>query len=1369
MNYEKSLYISSRFISYVHKQPIVCTYYKTLFVQCVVIVKYNEMKCRVRISCPFVHSFLSDYHDDQQLLSIYYGLMLSSIIILKQLQFKTQQCFNNILVDINQYSYCQKLSSLNKVNLNDEIYLTQKANNINLFIYANATQQAQIDVSVHNVEVNAFALFGFSVNSQIITDSNINISVQFQVMSGALLCGNCDVKVQKCNLVFIASGQQISGLVVEPILCFIVQQSFISFRITSMYSSGFTNVIKQPNITFKIDQCKLSGSNLVHSQNNGYIASNIHVSIQLQISELQICVDQTQRFGQNSVKLDITGESIQCNICENQSVVYGLCGEALKHSENVNGMYQCVYPFEYVNNQCSCATGYLLNNTRCINVVESIKNISDSIDSTGEQLQILGKNIQKQLDIVDNSVFNNVTDIEKRILSNYSKQDSNLHYNTSILDNRIRGNITSIQNAISTAQNVADQKLQINTSVLDQRIFNNVSVLNISVVAAKSDLQQLSTNVQKMNRSIAVELTDVHQNLSSVNNAIQTLENNVTTISANILVLDNGILGNTTTLQNNIKANSSALEQYIMQNATVLDWRIYYNVSQLNTSIHNNIVDINNSLSKQTQINVQQQSVIDDLIKQINCTNNYGYSMVNGSCVQVTCAIQGQQSINGICQCTSVNAVVQADSCVCPINSKVIGIICVCTINGQIMQNEQCTCSTSGAIVVNNACTCGVNGINISNTCSCPSDATLVNGVCTCTNINAYISGNQCVCPTYSSLVGNTCTCPTNSQIVNNKCICNLITGQIMDNSVCKCQTNGAFANNGACSCGQNALNVSNTCSCPTNSSLINGVCTCDKIIGQQIISGSCQCPSGQSVVNNSCKQTLYVINNSYFQCSQDVFITNFDIFTITSQITTSNNFSAGYVFGTAIVVQNAFIDISDSVYSTIVYPLFQSQNSFTNLKIQIGTQTLNSGSLLLSSSSISINQMNIISRFGSQLTVNSAKCLNILTSTSTSINIANLLVNLSYAPSNGNITLINDINGILNISKYEVLGSYVSTGTVSLMGVNLNSATVNVNQISIKPNTFNVGNSSSYLFGSATSKNIIQVNNFAVIIGNSFDFQLLGSISTMSQYQQYYQFGGIIAYTNGRSEINVNNIVIDSYQEFNTSFVSKSGFLVGENEHIKCSITIQNVCLQQNIQSTTLEFNIFGLIGYSQGNTSIQNVSTILSVQGTFIACFGMVGQQSSVGSVYIEVVNLRTSVSVSSNRGNYVGSLIGLENAKNCSVLNTSIIGGSINSGSAYYTGGFIGNQQLTTTIMNSSLQQTNIQCSSRLGGFVGYSKAPLYLINSQIQFVRLQASDGTVGIISSYFESSLQLTSSSSTQIYMNGVLKNDCLVLSNKNGC
>ncbi|CAL6000900.1 Conserved_hypothetical protein [Hexamita inflata] len=1172
------------------------------------------------------------------------------------------------------------------------------------------TKQSQIDVSVNNVEINTFALFGISANNQTIIDSNVNISLQFPVLTGALLCIICDVDVQQCNLVFIAKGQQVSGLIIEPKERVNIQSSFIQFRICSMNSSGIANIINQSSVTFSIYQCKLTGFNILQSKYNGYIASSILVNIQLNITQMYICVAKTQRFGTESVQISIIGsDSIQCDICEQQQVVYGLCGEVLNYSENVDGMYQCVYPFEYVDNKCVCAYGYLLNNSKCINITESLNNISNQVNSgNSASIQLLEQKVLKienQIIIVDQSILGNITEIENSIISNYSKSDFNLITNVSTLDNRIHNNITSIKNDILITQITADNNLLSNTTVLDWRIFNNVS--------------QINTNLQNLSQQL---------------------------------------------------------------------------------------IDLNISVQQQNLIIQQQQNIINNLIQQINCTSNYGYSMINGACIQVTCAIQGQQSINGICQCTNINSIIQDGSCVCPSNSNVIGTACVCSITGQTMQSGQCLCSTTGAFVVNNACTCGVNSINISNTCSCPSGAILVNGVCTCSNINAFISGNQCVCPTYSSLVGNTCTCPTNSQIVNNICTCNEISGQIMNNGACQCQTVGAFVKSGACSCGVNAQNVSNACMCPTNSSLINNVCTCDIIIGQVIINETCQCPSGLSIINNSCQQTNYTINISNFECSQQVFTQTFDIQSITNQISSSNNFSAGYVFSTSNVIQNAFIDIQDNVYSPTVNPLFQSQSSFTNLKIQIGTQSLNSGQFIISSSSsVYINQMNIISKpDGSLLTVNSAQQFYILTSSSSTVNITNLLVNLSFASSSGNITLINNINGVFNISGYQVLGIYISTGTVAMVGFNVNSATVNVNQVSFKPTAFNVGNGSSYLFGNAATTSTVLINNFAVILGSISNFLLLGSISTTSQLSNYYLFGGIMALINSKSVVSVNNVILDSYQQFSTSYVTYSGFLVGQNiNSIQCSITIKNVCLQQNSTSTTLQFTNYGIIGYNIGNTSVQNMSITFSTKAAFLSNFGIIGSQYN-GSIYTEVLNVKTSVSISSDSGNYVGSLFGYEAAKNCSVQNTSVIGGNVSAGQLYMVGGFIGYQNQNATIQNSSIQQTSISGSTFVGGFFGvqYQNATIinssishtnisgsinvggfvgcldygafsstfYLRNSKIQQVRILGSSD-FGIVTSYVPNTgaIYFTSSSSTQIYVNNFLRSECAVLYNWNGC
>ncbi|CAL6067025.1 Conserved_hypothetical protein [Hexamita inflata] len=976
-------------------------------------------------------------------------------------------------------------------------------------------------------------------------------------------------------------------MIIEPKESFIVQYSLVQFRISSMNSSGLTNIINESSVTFVISQCKLAGSNLIQSSSNGYIASAILVKISLNITQFDICVDSTSRFGQNSVSISIIGsETVECDLCDQQSVVYGLCGLAIQYSEIVNGMYQCVHPFEYVNNQCVCATGYLINNTKCINVVQSLNAISNLIsNSSNDQIKLLEQkvdSIETSLVIVDQSISSNISELENRILSNYSKSDNNLILNTSVLDDRIYQNITSVKNDILMKYISADANL--------------------------------------------------------------------------------------------------------FSNTTVLDWRIFNNASQLQNNINNFTIYYNESLLKLAQLIEQQQNIINNLTQQINCSSNSGYQMVNGSCVQVSCAITGQQRINGICQCT---------------------------------------------------------------------------------NINAYISGSQCVCPMFSSLVGNTCTCPSNSQIVNNICTCNVITGQVMSNGVCQCQTIGAFADNGACTCGLNALNESDTCTCPTNSSLINNVCTCDKISGQIIVNGACLCPMGQSVVDETC---IYVVKTSNFECSLPVFTQQFDVISISHQITASGNFSAGYVFSAATTIQNAFVDISDNVYSTTVYPLFQSQSTFANLKIQFGTQTFNSGSLLLPSSSVSINQMNIISRPGSQLTVNSAQVLNILIESLSSTNITNLLVNLSFAPSNGNITLINNINGVFNVSGYQILGAYISTGSVAMIGLKIDSATVNVNKVSFKPTAFNVGTGSSYLFGNVTMMSTIQINNIAVIIGSISNFLLLGSISTTTLNK--YQFGGIIAQIQYNSIVNVNNVILDSYQHFSTDYVYASGFLLGQILWAS-NITIQNVCLQQNMTSTTSEFNTFGLIGQNINiNSSVRHISVAFAVQGTKFQSVGIIGSQDS-GSIYVEVLSARASVSVSSGNGSInIGSIFGAILAKNCSVQNTSVAE-SINSGSDR-VGGFVGIQFQNLTIMNSSIQQTNISGTSNVGGFVGESCGHLYLTNSRIQAVRLSG-DSNVGIVtgsvasSAYYTYIYAYTSSSSAQVYVNEVLRGDCAAISNRDGC
>ncbi|CAL6108062.1 Hypothetical_protein [Hexamita inflata] len=405
---------------------------------------------------------------------------------------------------------------------------------------------------------------------------------------------------------------------------------------------------------------------------------------------------------------------------------------------------------------------------------------------------------------------------------------------------------------------------------------------------------------------------------------------------------------------------------------------------------------------------------------------------------------------------------------------------------------------------------------------------------------------------------------------------------------------------------------------------------------------------------------------------------------------------------------------------------------------------------------------MNIISRPNCQLKVNSM--LNILTPASESTDITDLLVNLSLTSSSGNIALITNINGILNISGYQVLGYYVSTGTVAMIGINLNSETANVNKLSFQPLMYYVGNGSSFLFGNAvTTIDKIVITNVAFIMGNSTNYLLQGSIA--ATYSNYYLFGGIIAQINCASLLSVNNVISDSYQTISSSYVRHSGFLVGYVYSKANSIIINNICLQQNMTSTTQVFNYFGLIGSNYGNTSMQNASIIFAAQvAAYSHCFGIIGIQWQ-SSLYAEVINLRTSISYSFSQGTCVGSIFGyLHSNTNNSIQNTTVFGGNISASGSSFVGGFCGFQDIssTVTIFNSSISITNISGSTNVAGFVGQCQI-LNIINSKILLVYLSCSS-SVGIVSSN-GGTFQISGSSSTQNYINGVKQSDCAILSN----
>ncbi|CAL6084838.1 Conserved_hypothetical protein [Hexamita inflata] len=782
------------------------------------------------------------------------------------------------------------------------------------------------------------------------------------------------------------------------------------------------------------------------------------------------------------------------------------------------------------------------------------------------------------------------------------------------------------------------------------------------------------------------------------------------------------------------------------------------------TTMNKTIIDLNKIVEEQNDLIKSQTEIIKQLTQQLICSSVQGYSIVDDQCVQITCSTVGQQSINGICQCAIINAIVKDNTCQCPDNSNIIDTACVCKLSGQVMQKGQCVCHTKNAFVDNDACTCGVNALNISNSCSCPKFSTLVQGVCTCDYTNAYINDDSCICPTDSQLINKTCICPTNSTLQGQLCICNVIPDQIMSNGVCICQTKDAFLLQDVCSCGTYALNVSNICSCPLNSVIIDGICTC-QIIGQSMVKGICSCPAGQTVADNQCK---YVVNNTQVddvQCQQQVYINSFDILDITHTVMNPANFSSGYVFASSTVVQNACIDVSDNVYSSTISPLFGGQTTFQNIKVQVGTNSFQSGSLLSSGTTITISNMNIISKSGSQITVSSA--LNVIQQSSSSASINTLLVNLSCVMAAGNITLIKSVSGVINVSNYQIVGTYQSTGCLSMIGILLQAATVTIKTVNFMPYQYNSGTYSSY-FMSYVVSSLVNIANITLAIGSDSNFVIA------NQYSGSLSFGGVIQYLSGTS-LTIYQVILDCYQIYNSGTAKNSGFLMGyvTNQGNIYGILIQNLCLMQRVQSTK-RFEAFGFIGWQDnGNISVQQSLVNFTVQGNYFSWFGLTGYLGP-GCAYTEFINVKPTVliGVGSNSYGDTGSLFGQLHAINCLIQNAIIVFSNQNSNSQVTSGSIMGyTGQSNMVFKNITTKDSSISSNQGAGGLIGWcDKITVTISNSTIKNVKINA-NSNYGIITGNNDGHAQgqtkyfITTTQTFGNYINNVLQPDCASITN----
>ncbi|CAL5979494.1 Hypothetical_protein [Hexamita inflata] len=442
--------------------------------------------------------------------------MLASIILVKQLTYnKHSLCANNILVDNDQYNFCQKAKSINNQKIVNEMYFLQNSKS-QLFMNTDLTQKSVIDLQVYNYNVNIFVLFGLGSGSQNVADSEINISLNFPVFQGALICLQCNVQVTNCTLVFVATGKAVSCVLGEALNDVSIQQTFIQFRISSSNSSGIVNKVSNSLVNFSITDCKLTGGNLIESGYNGYISSFVLMPISILVDSFQVCVGNTSSFGNQSAIISQSEAEVHfCDMCGAQFVVYGLCLDSLNYGTQTGGVLQCDYPFIFLNNRCSCDQGYVLDQLTCVNILQALLNVTNTdtsalqkrVDDVATGLLDLDTRIYNNASELHAQIGNSQSDLESQISSNISMLNNEIQTNILALENSIVGNASSLLNSIQLTRDALEKYIIDNATVLDWRIYYNVSALNQSILNISQimelNLQQIQLNLSSFDANMS--------------------------------------------------------------------------------------------------------------------------------------------------------------------------------------------------------------------------------------------------------------------------------------------------------------------------------------------------------------------------------------------------------------------------------------------------------------------------------------------------------------------------------------------------------------------------------------------------------------------------------------------------------------------------------------------------------------------------------------------------------------------------------------------------------------------------------------------------------------------------------------------------
>ncbi|CAL5973027.1 Hypothetical_protein [Hexamita inflata] len=576
------------------------------------------------------------------------------------------KCDKYLLIDNVQYEYCQRDRALNLVTISNNFTLSQHSSF--LFINTEVTKNTQINANINYV--NVFAVFGFHISKQMISDCDVDISVNFYVVIAALLCLECELEISLSKLTFQAQGQKVSGVLMRSDNLYISNTN-IQFRVNSSQASGIINEVPQ-NMIFQISDSAISGHNF--GSKCGYLIGVLSIFIEINQKNIIVCSIDNNVGVINSLYIVSEPESFSCNICDNGNVGYGICVSFLEWGVVQNNLtVSCQFPFEYQQGVCVCSEGYVINQSGCVNVIKGLqkleaKNVDTSAlngiqfdfsefkvliqqiikdleyaiaQNTSEVLKILeqlqnlvnGKInthlltretvIQNVNDLLNNQVntFNNNLDL------NYQHISKQLNYLMNYLQTQININVTNLQKLVQNNQNELDTQISNNYSNVDLNLSNTQnqvqSILNEIILDTSKTTIQLQ-NIIKNNLSSTMLMINENANivLNNISNLRQTSNQTVNNILLHIATANKSFTEQIQLMNNtisNIISNSNTISNIMLANLNIMDKNLQNQIHNLKNGTTGKIVsfklcDITDSKGK-TKIGVQCICINDECLQ----------------------------------------------------------------------------------------------------------------------------------------------------------------------------------------------------------------------------------------------------------------------------------------------------------------------------------------------------------------------------------------------------------------------------------------------------------------------------------------------------------------------------------------------------------------------------------------------------------------------------------------------------------------------------------------------------------------------------------------------------------------------------------